>query len=147
MNRKLTRQLYGLTYRVTGNNLEGITHEEALAALDPGGNCINWVLGHMVVSRDELLEHLGAEGVCSDELRERYSRGSAAITSESDAEPLDRLLGFYEESQKRIVAAIGDVEDEEEAERHLLTYHFHDTYHAGQLGLLRRFVRREGAIT
>lgn len=46
---------------VVNKNLEGISHEESLKSSDRGGNCINWVIGHIVVTRDVLLETLGLE--------------------------------------------------------------------------------------
>jgi hypothetical protein len=37
----------------------GITHEESLARPGSGGNTLNWVLGHIVASRNDIFELLG----------------------------------------------------------------------------------------
>jgi len=50
---------YGLTYRVIKRQLEGVTHEESLVQPPFRGNCLNWVLGHIVVSRATVLTTLG----------------------------------------------------------------------------------------
>ena len=49
--------------RVININLEGITQEESLLSPEPGGNCINWVLGHMLISRDDINKILGIDNV------------------------------------------------------------------------------------
>jgi len=33
-----------------------------------GGNCINMVMGHIIVTRDSLLESFGFEGLCDEEM-------------------------------------------------------------------------------
>jgi hypothetical protein len=37
---------------------EGLTDEDSMRQL-PQGNCLNWVLGHIAVSRDDVLGTLG----------------------------------------------------------------------------------------
>ena len=47
---------------------------------EPAGNCINWVLGHMVTGRGLVLMLAGAEpAVLTDDEAASYRRGSAAL--------------------------------------------------------------------
>jgi hypothetical protein len=48
-------EYYGLTYRVIKRQLDGVSHEESLVQPPFRGNCLNWVLGHIVCSRAEVL--------------------------------------------------------------------------------------------
>jgi hypothetical protein len=38
-----------VTQRVMRLNVEGISHEESLIQPQPAGNCLNWVIGHLVL--------------------------------------------------------------------------------------------------
>jgi hypothetical protein len=52
---------------------EGLTNEDSLRQLPFHGNCLNWVLGHIVVSRDSVLETLDRPS-CSVSSRVRTTR-------------------------------------------------------------------------
>ena len=39
----------------TKKNLEGMTHEESLLRPEKGGASINWILGHIVATRNRVL--------------------------------------------------------------------------------------------
>ena len=38
---------------------QGLTHADTLIQPHFGGNCLNWVLGHIVENRDRILELIG----------------------------------------------------------------------------------------
>lgn len=141
-------------------NTEGLTHEESLVAPPGGGNCLNWVVGHLVSSRNGLLRLLGCDFVWDKERAERYQRGSDPISAE-EAVAFDEILADFAASQEPIVAALRGLTDEQLAApttaRYLkgddetlgsvlATFVFHEAYHTGQTGLLRRILGKEGAI-
>jgi uncharacterized damage-inducible protein DinB len=146
---------------VVRRNLGGITHEESLTAPGTGGNCCNWVLGHLVNSNEQMLEMLGQPAVLEEETLRRYRRGSPELHDRAEALPLEKLLAAWEESCVRIDAGLGSMSQErfdapapfsprnkaDETIGSLLTVIvFHQAYHAGQLGVLRRVTGKEGAI-
>lgn len=45
-------RLYEFSYGALNRNLDGITDEESLFIPQPAGNCINWVLDHVVAVRN-----------------------------------------------------------------------------------------------
>lgn len=139
-----------------GLNLEGITDDEALRQPEPGGNCLNWVAGHILASREGMLAQLGEERVWDPELAARYTRGSAPVSSADDAPvTLTRIRQDLEQSKARFIAGLdrltpADLEalvkgDQTLADR-LAFLLFHETYHVGQSGLLRRLIGKQGAI-
>lgn len=153
--------LFEFTYAVFRRNTEGITHEESLKAPSPGGNCINWVGGHIVSVRLGMLEMLGVPPLWSPEHRERYRRGSAPLTNEAEALPWERILADLDTSQERLRSALAALTPERlvaplPADRNpfgvdsfgdqLGLFHFHEAYHVGQLGVLRRLAGKPGAI-
>ena len=50
MTASLLAKLYEINYGALFRNLAGITHEESFVRPAPAGNCLNWVLGHIVAT-------------------------------------------------------------------------------------------------
>jgi hypothetical protein len=146
--------LFGFNYYVLKKNLEGVTHEESLRQPESDGNCLNWVLGHIVTTRDAALKMLHQEPIWSQEQADPYRRGSSPIRDGSRAESLEKIVADLERSQDRLIAGLEKVSEpelnapagDETVEKQLFTLQFHEAYHAGQTGLLRRMVGHEGAI-
>jgi uncharacterized damage-inducible protein DinB len=127
---------------------EGISHEESL--IHPGfeANCFNWVLGHILSRRISVLEVLGLESIWPAEVASLYRTGSDPISSES-ARNLGALIGDLENTDQLIKDALEGMteeylEDVVETDRgekqrweHLEGFHWHETFHMGQLDMLR----------
>ena len=155
------RQQARLTRDVVRMNLEGISHEQSLVQPKPAGNCSNWVVGHLVTVYNRVLPLLGQTPVDSAGDLARYARGSSALTRASDALPLQELVSAWDEACVRVDAGLtelpprqlemvvpdGPTGDPHETMRSLLAVVlFHQAYHAGQLGILRRIAGEGGAI-
>ncbi len=152
------RMLFGINYEVLKKNLDGITHEESLLQPQGAGNCLNWVLGHIVATRDLALQLLKQEPVWSDEEAANYRRGSAPIQDGAQAMSLERIFADLGRSQDRLAAGLAQATEShlsapapdrsvaETVGDTLFVLHMHDAYHAGQTGLLRRMAGHEGAI-
>ena len=126
----------------------GLSHRQSLLQPPFRANCLNWVVGHIVVHRDKVLATIGAEPVLDEESARRYDNESEPILGDEPgvmewATLLDRL----DESQDRLAARlpavdlassvqVGDRETTIWKRVHFL--HFHDTYHTGQTELLRQ---------
>jgi uncharacterized damage-inducible protein DinB len=135
-------------------NLEGISHKDSLIQPEPGGNCINWVLGHIVSYRNQALKLLGDAPLRSNEEMSAYARGSEPISDDARARPLEEILADFDRSQERLTERLGRMSEQELAApakrgtiwQTFAFMHFHEAYHAGQIGLLRRLIGKEGAI-
>lgn len=152
-----TRAIHGVVRR----NVEGLTQEDSVNQPQPGGNCLNWVIGHLLSVYDLVLPALGQEPVMGTNALKRYERGSAELHEAGEAIPLTDLLTAWDEAAKRVEAGLGTLTAErmdepapfspsknpKETVRSLLaTVFFHQAYHTGQTGLLRRIAGKEGAI-
>jgi uncharacterized damage-inducible protein DinB len=139
-------------------NLEGLTHEESLVQPQPAGNCLNWIVGHILASRAGMLGLLGLDNLWTDDELEPYQRGSSALTDPARARQLGDLVALLETSQEAILAELSEITDEEleapspdgflgdTVEKALAGLAFHEAYHVGQTGLLRRLLGHEKAI-
>ena len=139
-------QIFSSNKFVIDRNIEGLTHDESLINPEVEANNLNWVLGHILVSRLEAYEHLGIDAFWDEEKQALYRRGSAAITP-STALSLPDLLAALDQSQARLLAALAEDVNERLAQpfgekgtvgQRLLGLAWHETYHAGQTDFLRR---------
>lgn len=142
-------------------NVDGVTQEESLIQPSPGGNCLNWVVGHLACMYNKVLPMLGQERVMEEAVLKRYDRGAPPIKDAAEALELRDLLAAFEKATERFDAGLAGITLEaldrkvpdspsgnpNETVRTLLsTIAFHQAYHAGQTGVLRRITGKEGAI-
>jgi uncharacterized damage-inducible protein DinB len=156
MNPEVLLKLYGYTHYVIIQNLNDVSNEEGLQQPAVNGNCINWVLGHIVVQRNRILDLVGEAPVIGEKDATTYERGSESLTDASQAKPLalDQLLSQFNTSQERLTARLNTIHkdalekprDDTTVGDALAVLQFHEAYHAGQLGILRRLLGKEGAI-
>ncbi len=153
---------------VVRENLAGISHVESLQSPQPGGNCINWVIGHIVGTRNSILRVLGLEPIWPPAQAQIYERGAPALTVAAKALPLESIVNDYDQAQERIMAALERATDEDFAKQPdtatpvatgsatsdgqetvagmLAVLSFHESYHVGQLGVLRRLAGKAGVL-
>ena len=139
---------------------EGLTHEDSLIQLPFRSNCLNWVIGHVLANRCNILNLLGAEDLRPGVNLDHYERESEAIHGdEAGVLPLEELVQHLEESQFRLAAAL-EKETEESLQRMapyrdrpekevsywLFFLFFHDSYHVGQTEILRQAAGKDDKI-
>ena len=135
----------GITDRVIKQKTEGLTHADSMLQLPFPGNCMNWILGHILVYR---MQYLGViDGVSKPDEGEfaLYGFGSEPITDSDKAIPLETLLARLDDASEQVVAALKampesrleEVLDEEQGvsvdERLHFYLVFHEAFHVGQL--------------
>jgi hypothetical protein len=155
------RQQTGMSQYVVKINLDGITQEESLIQPDPAGNCLNWVVGHLIAIYQHALPLLGQEPVIPAARIDRYDRGSPALRARGEAIDIGELLAAFDECSRRFDAGLAALDPETLGERApfspsdnpnetigslLTTFAWHQAYHTGQTGVLRRIAGKPGAI-
>jgi uncharacterized damage-inducible protein DinB len=136
--------------------LDDVSQEHSLQAPKPGVNTINWLLGHIIATRQRLLKMMNAEGFWGDAEMSMYERGSqnfdpahavhmvvlrAAL--ETSYEHLQRALpaaeaSFVNASARKFIRNGETVGDQ------IGFFICHEEYHAGQIGLIRRLLDKPG---
>lgn len=142
---------FGLNLRLIKLQTEGLSHADSLIQTPYNINCLNWVVGHITVNRDNVLELLGVERLLSEAQTKRYQRGSEPIKAEDpDILQLEDLLEILGRAQEQLETAIKALSEQELAREiqvgqvkmsvgeRLFGFYFHDTYHTGQTDLLRQ---------
>lgn len=143
---------------VLQKNLAAITHEQSLLVPHPAGNCLNWVLGHMVRTRNRALSLLQPAPAFDDQEFEAYAPGSLdsgrALRLETLRARFTALgpllaagLRACPPARLNAPAPFSPTGNPNETVATLLaSIAFHEAYHLGQTGLLRRWLGHPGAI-
>jgi len=135
-----------------------LTHDDSLIQPPFRGNCLNWVLGHLVANHDDILETLGEPRLFDNQLG-RYKRESEPLTREDEGTVrLEDLLEWLERGQMQITEALNRADESTlarvltfgerkvtVAERVFFLY-FHETYHVGQTELFRQLAGKNDKI-
>lgn len=143
---------------VIENQAKGVTHAESVLQLPFRGNCFNWVVGHILHSREVILTLLGGNpDWFPNEGLARYKRESDPLTQPDDGIRFEALLTAITDSgqqigtrlQEQSVESLAVVIDEERQRtlgERIAWLHWHETYHTGQLELLRQLAGKDDAI-
>lgn len=149
---------FGLGGFVLPRNLEGLSQEDSVQRPQPGGNTLNWIVGHIVRTRNQALGLLGAEPLFDDTEFEAYGAGRsgapgplalAELTRRFDAlgPALADALNQATTEQLSAPAPFSPSGNPHETVGTLLaSIAFHEAYHLGQTGVSRRLLGRAGAL-
>lgn len=144
---ELVKNQINITYQVVLMNIEEITHEESMIFPNGEANCMNWVLGHLIYVRNGLLNMLGEAPVWDGETFSGYNRGASALERKDEFINFEKLKSYLEQSQNKLEAKLASLEHfQPEQVKDMATLCFHENYHSGQLGYIRRLVGKPGAI-
>jgi uncharacterized damage-inducible protein DinB len=159
MHPKTLAYQFGLCSYVLERNLSQLSDEDSLVGPQRGGNCLNWVLGHLTYTRNMALGVVGQQPLFAMEDFKVYT-GETPFRRE-DALPLDELKRRFKATQEPLVKGLNGMSSDamntpapfsptgnpdETVGTLLAAIAFHEAYHAGQTGILRRVVGREGVI-
>jgi uncharacterized damage-inducible protein DinB len=157
-NEQLTKA-FALNLNLIRMHTKDLTHQDSLLQPPFQGNCLNWVLGHVAVNRNRVLQLIGEEMILTEDEAARYEAGSEPITKQEDGVlSLVMLLAALERAQKDIEAGMQRVTAEELASKiqigqqsmtvgqRLFGLYFHETYHTGQTELLRQLASTEDKV-
>jgi uncharacterized damage-inducible protein DinB len=155
MCRQIVRELK-LNYGVIQAQVDELSNEEALLQPPYQGNCLNWVLGHVVHSRGAMLELLEMEPLWHASAYARYARESEPILGGDDALPLEQILADLCSAQEQLLARIKRLDnaaldrvpngDERSLGEQLNFLSWHETYHVGQTEALRQLAGKADKV-
>ena len=159
-NETLAYQLE-LCNHIVDLNTRDISHEESLIAPPKGGSCLNQVLGHLTRTSNMALGTMGQKQPYSMEEFDPYDDRTGVPFSREKALPFDELRRRYKALQEPLVKTIRGMSEEalqaapkrkmtgapnETVGTQLATMVFHETYHVGQTGVLRRIAGKPGVV-
>jgi len=145
-------QAYATNTWLIGRLIDGLSQDDSLLQPPFPTNCVNWILGHILVSRDEAIRLCGGS-MWHDMLVRRYKSDSQPVRDGDDDirhfEDLQQDIDASQEILASLLDKLGDDQLNESVDtvrglkmrwQHIRGLHWHETYHMGQLELLRSFI-------
>jgi len=149
---------FGVGAFVLERNLADVTNEESFRPPDPGGNTMNWIVGHVVRTRNQALALLGEKPPFEDQDFAAYgaseTRSGRTLSIDELKRRFDTLGPILDDalrgtspSQMSGAAPFSPTANPNETIGTLLaSIAFHEAYHLGQTGLSRRLLGKRGAL-
>ena len=94
---------FGLFYRTVKGNLGGVTAEHSVSQPERGGNCTNWIVGHLVRAQNGVMGLVDEAPVWESEQLERAH--DAPITSAAEAIDWETMVGKPRDAEERLRSA------------------------------------------
>jgi uncharacterized damage-inducible protein DinB len=153
--------MFEINADVLARTADGVDHATSLRAPEAGGNCMSWVLAHLIDARNGALRMVGAEPAGDRPKLERFARGSDPLTDASEAIDWSELVATFQEQRARLRERLGAMTPEDLAQplpedrnpfqvdnlgQMLAIFFYHESYHTGQLGVLRRVLGLDSVI-
>ncbi len=145
--------------RILHMQTKGLSHADSLLQLPFRGNCLNWVIGHILVNRENILKTLGEKPLLDEAERAFYTQDSEPIFSDCEGSlQLSEMLSMLDESQSRIIIGLERLKDQENIEgiqgdedqptlsKQIFFSYFHETYHVGQTEMLRQLAGKDDKV-
>lgn len=149
------RQLH-LSKALMTQQLDGLSDDDLLLQPASRGNCANWVLGHIINSRNIALRHMKDTFIWDEPTQQLYQVGSAPIIdAESPHLTRNELIDAYDKTYHALVTSIEQltndtldgVVDEDETLADKITFVvWHEAYHTGQFEYLRQLTGVDDAV-
>lgn len=148
---KVLANVFKRNQNVILRQVEGLNHADSLLQPEARGNCLNFILGHIVIHREMLMEILGLDPVSINSELNRYERDSEPIMEDGEEVlQYERLLELLAQSSEILINALDNIPAEELDRKvrpgessatvgmRIEFYSWHETYHTGQTEYLRQ---------
>lgn len=136
---------------VINEQTKSLSHTDSLLQPTMRGNCLNYVLGHMLANREKIMDILSLNPLMTTEQTARYGYDSAPVLEDGpDVIPLDEMVALLAKSGELLAAAIKALTPEDLTQevklgestatigQRIEFFGWHDTYHVGQTEYLRQ---------
>jgi hypothetical protein len=139
---------------------DSMTQTDSLVQLPFRANCMNWVIGHLVTNRLNVIKLLEGLPTFDPAPLARYKRESEPVTGEAEGVlRLDELIHYLEQAQAQIANLLASADPESFMRQvaffgnlsmtigeWLLFFYFHDSYHTGQTEIYRQAAGKNDKI-
>lgn len=149
------KRILSMEQEIIEEQTRDLTQADSLIQPQPGGNCLNWVLGHLLHNLILILVSLGGISPIETQALKRYERGSEPVKGQADdvldiSFLLKGLQTIHQNVQKKL-DLMTEVDFDREVPHwdstaplgwRVFFLQFHHTYHIGQLEPLRNLAGR-----
>lgn len=142
----LLRVLFMESFARVKEHADQVSHADSIDAPVWGGNCMHWIVGHIVVARCNFMMLLDVPSIWDWPTCKLFIPDSTPTAATGDHIDHPTLLADLDRTQQQLLAVLdhltaADLEAVQEGQsigEQLAMYASHESYHAGQLGILRK---------
>ena len=145
-------QNLALSERLFDNALDGLSEQDCAAHTNPRGNSLRWIAGHIVFHRFALARVAGVAATCPFS-PEHFGRG-AKLQPEEDYPSMAEILDTWRSITAKLKQRLNELSPQEIEAPLPLSYpvaqqnvlhglwflSWHEAYHVGQMGYVRRLL-------
>ena len=141
--------MYEYSYFLACQAVDEISHQDSLISPTGGNNPANWILGHILTSRSNVLIMLKKDPPWDFERCKPYLPESKPLSPGDEVEGFEEMKGVLDETQSMLMATIREITMEQLSEtkgenslgEELAGYAIHEAYHAGELVILKGIIQ------
>jgi hypothetical protein len=149
IGKKMLLTMYEYSYFLTNQAVDGISHQDSLVSPTVGDNPANWILGHIITSRSNVLVMLKIDPPWNFERCKPYLPESKPLSPSDVVEDFLAMVLAFEKTQIKLMAALQELTQEQLEEslgentlgEELAGYAIHEAYHAGELAIIRGMIK------
>lgn len=157
MDKNLIIRQFMITYDTMNKNLSQISDDEGRITIEPLDKSIQWIIGHLLAARQFMHSMIDLDPVLSEEESNQFKTGSNGTVA-SEMPSLSELTIRFKKAQRLLFNYLKEIEPstlEKELKDDFrgsnigeaMYFHaFHESYHIGQLGLMRRLLGKDGMV-
>jgi hypothetical protein len=152
-------KMLNIEHELIHDQTNGLNQADTLIQPQPGGNCMNWVLGHLLENQVSMVKALGGNSPIGLDALARYQRNSEPVIAEGDGIlELEELLDGLDKVHSAIAIRLSEMSETDfdieiqQGERkvnrgwRVFFLHFHYTYHIGQFEQLRQLAGKKDKV-
>jgi len=146
----LLGDLFAETYALLRRHTAGLTHADSLRRPPFRASSVNWVVSHIVATRVNILVGLlDVPNRWDMSMLMRFIPEAPSTDDEMGAWRFEQILQELERTQEHLgmilngitAETLQTIKGEQTLVAHLISYHAHEAYHAGQLDILCQLAR------
>ncbi len=149
VGKKMLQTAYQYSYYLVTGAIQDLTHQQSLLKPPGGDNPANWVLGHILTSRSNIMAMLGLEPIWDFDRCKPYLPDSEPLLPENQVEDYEVMVAELIASQEEFMGELQGLTDdllmEPQGENclgeELAGYAIHEAYHAGELVIIRNWLQ------
>jgi len=144
ISKKILLTMYEYSYFLASQGIDSFNHQDSLANSPGSANPANWILGHIITSRSNVLAMLGLDPPWDFERCKSYLPDSEPLSPSSSIEDFEEMKIILAQTQEILLDTIRNITEEElnttsgenSLGEELAGYAIHEAYHTGELNTI-----------
>ena len=149
ISQKMSLAMYEYSYFLVSEGIKELNHKKSMLFPPGGSNPANWILGHIMASRCNVLAMLKTDPPWDFSRCSPYIPDSKPLSPGDEVEDFETMKKAFENTQEHLLGAIRKLTAAELEEKNgenslgesLAGYGIHEAFHAGELAVISNLLQ------